>query len=87
MENSLRDAAKRSLMIWRREQLKKGAHEHFSNHTLYFKQFVLFQYLCASASDDRKFGGTKNFFLTPGLKKQLFLPLPRQYPCERDLGQ
>lgn len=29
MENRLKDTAESGLMIWRREQLRKGAHEHF----------------------------------------------------------
>lgn len=91
MENRPRDAAKSSLMIWRTEQQKKGAHEHFSSHTLFFEKLFLLQYLCGFTQCWQKCfgrGRTTVPLPTPGLKDDHFMPLSTAYPhVERDLGQ
>lgn len=78
MENRPRDAAKSSLMIWRREQLKKEAHEHFSKHTFYFEQLLLLQYLSCFTQCWQEYLGewrTMVPLLNSGLKDNNFLPL------------
>lgn len=91
MENRPRDAAKSSLMIWRREQLKKGAHKHFSNHALYFEQLLLLQYLCCFTQRWQKYLGEWRRTVPPPnsrLERQQFSALgPCSTHMERNLGQ
>lgn len=83
MENRPRATVKSSLMMWRREPLKKGAHEHFRNHTLYFEQLLSFRYLCCFSQCWQKYlrEWRSGCSLSPGVEDDDFLPM------ERDLGQ
>ena len=90
MENRPRDAAKSSLMIWRRDQLKEGAHEHFSNHALYFEQLLLLQYLCCFTQCWQNYLGEWRTVPLPNsrLERWQFSALgPCSTHVERDLGQ
>lgn len=87
MENRLKDTAESSLMIWRREQLRKGAHEHFIIMLYTLNGFFYFNASVTSPSTGRNTWGNGEeqwFFLTPGLKDDNFLPLALAIPMWKE---